>query len=131
MSMQLKILLPSKVFAELDQVVRIVVETTAGSYGLLPNRLDCTAVLVPGILLYESMADGVQYVAVEEGILVKAGAQVLVSVRNAVGKASLGDLKALVEQRLQQVGDQEVNVRSVMARLESSFIRNVQQLNKD
>jgi len=48
--MNLRILLPFGVFAEKSDVMRVVADTTDGSYGLLPNRLDCVAALVPGIL---------------------------------------------------------------------------------
>ena len=63
---------------------RIVAETRAGSFGLLPHRLDCVAALTPGILTYETEADGEVYVAVDHGVLVKTGQEVLVSVRRAL-----------------------------------------------
>ena len=66
-------------------MLRIVVETHEGSFGLLPYRLDCVAALVPGILVYETEAEGEVYLAVDEGLLVKTGLEVLVSVRNAIG----------------------------------------------
>lgn len=72
-------------------------ETSAGSYGLLPQRLDCVAALVPGILTYKTKNEKVTYVAVDEGVMVKAGADVLVSVRNAVGGADLGKLGELIK----------------------------------
>ncbi len=52
--MNLKILLPFEIFAETTGASRIVAETREGSFGLLPHRLDCVAVLVPGILIYET-----------------------------------------------------------------------------
>ena len=85
--MTLKILLPFKVFMETKNVKRIVMETSAGSYGLLPQRLDCTAALRPGILLYETLNDVEKYIAIDEGVMIKSGAEVLVSVRNAIGNA--------------------------------------------
>ena len=45
--MKLKVLLPFQVYAEIDGVKRIVAETPQGSFGLLPQRLDCVAVLCP------------------------------------------------------------------------------------
>ncbi|HVZ97203.1 MAG TPA: F0F1 ATP synthase subunit epsilon [Chitinophagaceae bacterium] len=128
-AMHLKILLPFKVFADVEHVQRMVIETNAGSYGLLPQRLDCTAALVPGILQYET-SEGLQYVAVDEGILVKTGSEVLVSVRNAMGNAPLGQLKALVQTQLKQVNENEISTRSMMAKLESSFIRSIQKLRR-
>jgi len=127
--MNLKVLLPFKVFADITNVQRVVVETNVGSYGLLPQRLDCVAALVPGILQYET-SEGVKYIAIDEGILVKAGAEVLISVRNAIGDAPLGKLKTLVETQLKQVDEKEIGTRSMMAKLESSFVRSIQQLRK-
>lgn len=121
--MHLKILLPFKVFAEKHGVNRIVAESRAGSFGLLPLRLDCVASLAPGILIYETEEDGEVCVAVDEGILVKFGNEVLVSVRNAIGGTDLGELREKVEQEFMNLDAQETNVRSVLARLESGFIR--------
>jgi F-type H+-transporting ATPase subunit epsilon len=87
--MQLKILLPFKVFAEKQDVLRIVAESRSGAFGLLPNRLDCAAALVPGILTYETRDEGEVSLAVDEGVLVKTGNEVLVSVRNAIGGMDL------------------------------------------
>ena len=121
--MKLKILLPYQVYAEVDDVSRIVVETPQGSFGLLPRRLDCVAALEPGILTYETKAQGEVYVAVDEGILVKAGADVLVSVRNAIGGTDLGTLRDAVARDFVNLDENERQVRAVLARLESGFVR--------
>jgi len=118
----LKILLPFKVFMETKDVKRIVAETDDGQYGFLPQRLDCVAALVPGIFTYETTTGGLKYIAVDEGILVKAGTEVMVSVRNAIGGADLGKLHESVEKEFKDLDDNERNVRSVMAKMESSFI---------
>lgn len=123
MSMQLDILLPFQVFASEGGVQRIVAHTLQGSLGLLPRRLDCVAALVPGILVYET-ADGVEhYVAVDEGVMVKAGAQVRVSVRRAFAGADLRLLRQAVEQEFLALNEQEQTVRSAMARLEIGLMR--------
>ena len=96
--MHLKILLPTRVFADKPDVSRIVAETPHGSFGLLPHRLDCVAALAPGILIYETPGDGEVFLAVDEGVLVKTGPDVLVSVRRAVGGKDLGVLHKAVEQ---------------------------------
>jgi F-type H+-transporting ATPase subunit epsilon len=121
--MKLKVLLPYQVFAEIDGVNNIVIETPQGSYGLLPRRLDCAAVLEPGILTYETQADGEVYVAVDAGILVKAGTDVLVSVRNAIGGTDLGKLREAVAKEFVNLDENERQVRAVLARLESGFVR--------
>jgi len=121
--MHLKVLLPFEIFLEKSSVARIVADTRAGSYGLLPQRLDCTAALTPGILMYETEADGQVFLAVDEGVLVKAGAEVLVSVRRAVGGTDLQHLHELVAQQFLDVDEHERDARFTMARLESGFLR--------
>ncbi|MDT7829866.1 F0F1 ATP synthase subunit epsilon [Pricia sp. S334] len=128
--MHLKILLPDRVFADFDHVKKIVVETTAGAYGILPRRLDCTAALSPGILSYETEKQGVKYIALDEGIMIKAGSEVSVSVRYAIGDAPLGELRDLVEREMMQLDELEINARSVMAKLETGFMRNLQKIGK-
>jgi len=103
--------------------MRIVVETPQGSFGFLPHRLDCVAPLSPGILTYETKTEGEVYIAVDEGVLVKTGADVLVSVRNAIGGAELGELRTSVEREFLNIDEREQNVRSVLAKMESGFIR--------
>jgi F-type H+-transporting ATPase subunit epsilon len=121
--MKLKVLLPSQIFADKTGVTRIVAETREGSFGLLPRRLDCVAALVPGILIYETEADGEVCVAVDEGVLVKAGPDVLISVRRALGGTDLGQLRELVEREFLTLDEHEQNVRSIMAKLETGFLR--------
>ncbi|MDB4733872.1 F0F1 ATP synthase subunit epsilon [Planctomycetota bacterium] len=120
--MHLRVLLPFQVFAEKAEVSRIVAETIAGSFGLLPQRLDCVAALVPGILTYETAAEGEVFLAVDEGVLVKADREVLVSVRRAVGGSDLGQLQDLVEKQFLDIDTSERDARSIMARLESGFL---------
>jgi len=132
--MNLKVLLPFRVFAEKTGVSRIVAETPAGSFGLLPHRLDCIAPLVPGILTYQTDADGEIYLAVDEGVLVKTGQDVFVSVRRAVGasgKGQLQQLRALVEQEFLTLDEQEQSVRVIMAKLETGFLRRFVSLHHD
>jgi F-type H+-transporting ATPase subunit epsilon len=119
--MKLKVLLPYQVYAEIDGVERIVAETTQGSFGLLPRRLDCVAVLEPGILTYETKAAGEIYIAVDEGILVKVGADVLVSVRNAIGGTDLGKLRVAVAKEFVDLDENEKQVRAVLARFRTPF----------
>jgi F-type H+-transporting ATPase subunit epsilon len=120
--MHLKVLLPFQIFAEKTGVSRIVAETRKGSFGLLPHRLDCVAALAPGILIYENETEGEVYVAVDEGVLVKTGFDVFVSVRNAIGGTDLGQLREAVEREFMNLNKREQDVRSVMAKMESGFI---------
>ena len=129
--MNLKVLLPFQIFAEKPSVSRIVAETHEGSFGLLPHRLDCVAALVPGILTYEIEGEGEAYVAIDEGVLVKTGLDVLVSVRNAIGGTDLGRLREAVAREFLKLNEREQSVRSVMAKMESGFIRRMATFHND
>jgi len=121
--MNLKILLPFKVFADKRDVLRMVAVSNEGSFGLLPHRLDCVAALSAGILVYETATEGEVYIAVDEGVLVKTGEDVQVSVRNAIGGMSLDTLRTAVEEEFMQLDEQEQKVRSVLAKMEGGLIR--------
>jgi F-type H+-transporting ATPase subunit epsilon len=121
--MNLKVLLPFQVYAEQTRVTRIVAETREGSFGLLPHRLDCVAALVPGILIYQTESGGEVLVAVDEGVLVKTGADVLVSVRRAIAGTDLGQLHAAVEKEFLTLDENEQSVRSTVAKMETGFLR--------
>ena len=121
--MNLKVLLPFQVFAEKTDVARIVAETREGSFGLLPHRLDCVAALVPGILIYQTESGGEVLLAVDEGILVKTGMDVLVSVRRAISGTHLGQLHAAVEKEFLTLDENEQSVRSAVAKLETGFLQ--------
>jgi F-type H+-transporting ATPase subunit epsilon len=121
--MRLRVLLPHRVHADCTGVQRIVVATRQGSMGLLPHRLDCVAILVPGILCYETTAAGERYLALDAGVLVKTGSDVAISVRNAIGGVELASLRARVEQEFVALDAQERLVRGELAKLESGFMR--------
>jgi F-type H+-transporting ATPase subunit epsilon len=121
--MHLKVLLPFQVFAEQAGVTRIVAEMREGSFGLLPHRRDCVAALVPGILIYQAESSGEVLVAVDEGVLIKTGMEVLVSVRRAIGGTDLGQLHAAVEKEFLTLDENEQSVRSAVTKLETGFLR--------
>lgn len=128
MTMTLKVLVPFAVFADWREVVSVVAETAEGSFGLLWHRRDCAVVLAPGILICESRADGESYVAVDAGVLIKTGADVLVSVRRAIGGTDLVELREAVKTEFLSIDEQELGVRAVLAKLETRFLRRLSSL---
>jgi F-type H+-transporting ATPase subunit epsilon len=129
--MNLKVLMPFQIFAEKSDVRRIVADTRDGSAGFLPHRLDCVAALEPGILVYDSDSEGVVYVAVDQGIMVKTGLSVMVSVRNAVAVTDLSRMREIVENEFLQIEKSETNARQALAKIESSFIRQLLEFNHE
>jgi F-type H+-transporting ATPase subunit epsilon len=65
------------------------------------------------------------FVAVDEGVLVKCGPDVRVSVRNAVVGPNLGDLETTVRDRFHRMDEREGAMRTALAKLESEVIRNL------
>jgi F-type H+-transporting ATPase subunit epsilon len=129
--MNFKVLLPFRVFTEKTGVLRIVAETPQGSFGLLPHRLDCVAALTSGILVYESEAEGEVFLAVDEGVLVKSGPDVLVSVRNAIAGTDLSQLRAAVDSEFLNRDEHEQNMRTVLTKIEVGFMRRLVEFHHD
>lgn len=128
--MNLKISIPTEVVLEKTGVVRMVVESVSGSFGILPLRLDCIACLVPGVLLFETKEEGERFIAVDEGILTKTGPDVNVSVKNAVIANELGTIEQIVKEQFLVRSEQEKKIRSMLAKLESDFIRNLMEFKR-
>jgi F-type H+-transporting ATPase subunit epsilon len=129
--MHLKVLLPFGIFADQADVARIVVQTRAGSCGVLPRRLDCVAALLPGILVYQCDAQPEVFVAVDEGVLVKTGAEVLISVRRAVGGTDLAQLRASVAREFLALDAEEKSLRSSLVKIETGFISRLAALHRE
>ena len=121
--MTLKVLLPFEVFANEQDVTSIVVETAQGAFGLLPQRLDCVAALVPGILSFEVDGQDEQFLALDAGVLVKTGNVVLISVRRALRGDDLVGMRDAVQKEFLTLDSQEEEMRTAMNRLESGFMR--------
>ncbi len=121
--MRLKVLLPTEVLVN-EQVAKVVAEAENGSFCLLPRHIDFVAALVPGLLSFVKARNGnEEFLAVDEGLLVKCGPEVLVSTRRAVWGPELGRLRVTVENTFKVLTDQERRARSVLANLEAHFIR--------
>jgi F-type H+-transporting ATPase subunit epsilon len=130
MFMHLRVLLPYGIFADQDGVARIVAETRDGSCGLLPRRLDCVAALVPGILVYQCDSQPETYVAVDEGMLIKTGREVLIAVRRAVGGTDLGQLRSAVAREFLQRDAEQKSLRSSLLKIESSLMSRLAALHR-
>ena len=125
--MRLKVLLPTEVLID-HPVSKVIAEAENGCFCLLPHHIDFLTALTPGILLFESEAGAETFLAVDEGILVKCGAEVLVSTRNAVQGKDLAHLKQQVVQQFREVDEQERLTRSALAQLEASLARRFMDL---
>jgi len=124
--MRLKIMLPTKVFIDQD-VTKVIAEAENGSFCILPKHIDFVSALVPGLLSFEYNNEE-EFLALDEGIMVKWGSDVLVSTRNAVRSKDLGQLTQTVKEQFRILDDREKKSRSVIARLEADFAKRILEL---
>ena len=120
--MRLKVLLPSRVLVD-EQVSKVVAEAGNGFFALLPRHVDFLAALVPGLFSFVTTEGREEFLAVDEGILVKVGQEVLVSTRNATRGPDLGVLQRTVEEQYRRQDERERQTRSALAKLEADLVR--------
>lgn len=130
-AMRLRVLLPERVLLE-RPAAKVVAEGVDGSFGLLPRHVDFVAPLAPGILSYVDGEDGEErFLATGEGILVKRGDEVLVSVRAAVAGRDLGELERSVRRDLASRDQRELSARRAASRLEADIVRRYVELHEE
>ncbi len=119
--MRLKVTEPGGVFLDI-QVADIQAEGVAGRFTLLPGHVDGAFALSPGILRYVDEDGSEAFLALDEGMLVKRGQDVLVAVRRGT-RGELGALRAAVEEMVEAAGERERQALTAGARLEAGFVR--------
>ena len=129
MSMTLKVRLPYEVLFE-EEVSRIRAEAENGWFGLLPKHIDFVTALVPGVMTFQPCGKPEEYVAVDHGVLVKCGAEVSVSTRQAVRGKSLPELKQQVERQFLAVKERERAARALETKLEADLVRRLLEAEK-
>jgi F-type H+-transporting ATPase subunit epsilon len=121
--MKLKVILPMRIFLD-QEVTKVTAEAANGSFCLLPKHIDFVAALVAGIISFES-EKGEEYLAVDEGVLVKRASEVRVSTRRAVRSKDLGELKQIVKQEFRTLDEREKKTRTILAKLEADFAKSL------
>lgn len=125
--MNLNIYLPFRKFSEYNEVSKIIFETNFGNYGILPDRLDFTAAVAPGILRFE--INGTEHwIAIDEGVLIKCNGEVSLSVRNAIEARDLADLHRVVETEFLNLDKNEQSIRTSLAKLEGDYMKRLMDL---
>lgn len=119
--MKLTVLLPTGVLVD-QEVTKVTAEAENGSFCLLPRHVDFLAALTPGLLSFENGTGDEEFLAVDEGILVKCGTDVMVSTRNAVRGVPLGQLRQAVQERFRVLEERERQAREVLAKLGADLV---------
>lgn len=120
--MKLKVLLPTEIFID-QEISKVTAEAENGYFCLLPRHADFVTALVPSLLSFVSKTGKEEFIAVDEGILIKVGSEVLISTRNAMRGPDLGTLRQIIEEQFETINDQEKKARSILASIEASFVR--------
>ena len=127
--MKLKVLLPTEVLVD-TEVSKIIAEAGNGFFCLLPEHADFLAALPPGLFSYVPEDKGEQFLAVDRGILVKYGEQVLVSARNAVRGEDLESLRQTVRRQFEALDERERKTQTALAKIEADFVRRFLEFGK-
>jgi F-type H+-transporting ATPase subunit epsilon len=129
--MILHIFLPDRVLLT-REVTKVVAEGEEGSFGIRPRHVDYASPLVPGILAFTAAeSEDEQFVAIDEGLLVKQKDHIFVSVRDAVFGPDLGELEQTVRDKFAILNEQEQAFRLTVDRLEADFVRRFARLSED
>jgi F-type H+-transporting ATPase subunit epsilon len=127
--MRLQVLLPEQILLD-SEIVKVTAEAENGSFSLLPRHVDFVTALVPGILSFVIPDKGEEFLAIDEGILVKCGPEVRVSTRNAVRGKELGELREMIQERFKQLSEHEKNSRDALYKLEAELVRRFMEIGK-
>ncbi len=120
--MRLKLLIPTRVIVD-QEVSKVVADGEHGSFCLLPGHVDFLAALVPGLLAFEDTEGAERFAAVDEGVLIKRGDEVLVSTPRAVLGGELDQLRITVREQFAILDEGERAAKAAIAKLEASFLR--------
>lgn len=127
--MRLKIILPYKTI--LDKTVHKVTAPGAeGDFQILPNHIDGTWSLKPGVLVIamEPEYEVDWYYAISQGVLVKEGSTIFLSCFQAIKGDSLESLTDTVKQDLEVLNKREKKAREVLLRLETDTIKRFMEI---
>jgi F-type H+-transporting ATPase subunit epsilon len=123
----LKVVTPTQVVID-TRVDKATVHGRDGSRTYLPRHIDFVTAVAPSVMSWEPAEGEEQFAAVDEGVLVKVGDELLVSTAYAVHGPELGSLRETVESQFAQRGERETTARTALAKLEASIVRRFMEL---
>lgn len=124
----LKIIKPENILVD-QEVDKVIAEGLDGSFCLKPRHIDFVSALKPGILLYESKGEE-YYMAIDEGILVKCGHDVMVSVLNGIVANNLAGLDKTVRDAFYKSEELNRATEFAMKSMEAELLLHFFEINK-
>ncbi|MEH1853121.1 MAG: F0F1 ATP synthase subunit epsilon [Nostoc sp.] len=125
--MRLKVVLPTKILME-TAAIKVIAEAENGIFCLLPRHIDFVATLIPSLLSFVPPQGQEQFLAIDQGILIKYGDEITVATQNAVPGGDLEILRKTVEEEFHLIDEREKTARSVLENLEINTIRHFIEL---
>lgn len=127
--MNLRLLLPTDILVD-ETVKKVSAEANNGAFTILPRHIDFATALIPGIFSYVDEQGKEVFFAMDEGVLIKRGNDVRVSVRRAMRGDNLEHLSQVLREQFEQINDRERKARRVLADLESTLVRHFIEMDK-
>lgn len=127
--MRLRVLTPQRQLVD-HEVVKINGQAPGGAFGILPRHVDYATVLAPGLISYVTRDGEERFVALDGGMLVKRGPDVLVSARSASEGTELGAMRERFEENFRKVDESERRMRTALAQLELDLARRIGELGR-
>lgn len=127
--MNLRVWTPTEILVT-AAVAKVKAEAEDGWFGVLPRHVDFVTSLVPGVLTFESVDGETHYIAIDYGVLVKCGAELSVSTRNAVLGVDLGNLRETAEMHFRTLRDKHRAAQVLEASLEADLVRRLLEVEK-
>lgn len=125
--MQLVVVTPVGVLLDIA-ISKITFETPNGYYTLLPRHVDFISALNAGIITYRPDNEAEKYMACHQGVAVKKGNTITLSVQDAILGTTLPELQNLIKSEFKQNEEKRKELNTAMARLELGLVRGFRQL---
>ena len=125
--MRLLLSVPTGVVVD-TRVAKVSGESDRGSFTILPRHADGAMLLRRGLLSYVGEDDTEVFVAVDEGVLVKADRDLRVACQRAVVAGDLEDARSVLAQHLHGQSEHERKAKSVLMALEAEVVRRLGEL---
>lgn len=126
--MHLKIIKPENILVD-EEVDKVIAEGLDGSFCLKPRHIDFVSALKQGILQYETGGKE-YYTAIDEGILVKCGVDVMVSVLNGIVATNLAELHKTVKDVFYKSEELNKATDFAMKSMEAELLLHFFEINK-
>lgn len=111
-----------------ERAAKVSGRSDRGSFTLLPRHADGAMLLSPGLLSFVSAEGEEVFVAVDEGVLVKIGAEVRVTCRRAVVAGDLENARSALAAHLNEQSEHDRKARAALMTLEAEVLRRLGDL---